>query len=100
MLSGFYQFLVELFSQRARVGEVSSGLPIVAIGEFSLGLLVLSLLQQAQKIESGYNDLLKSGLPSYEETKKLIDTLFICYNNEYIQQNLDWKTLSEVVVSI
>ena len=73
----FYQFSAELFSQRARVGEVSSGLPIVAIGEFSLVLFVLSLLQQAQKIESGYNDSLKSGLPSYEETRKLIDTLFI-----------------------
>ena len=77
MLSGVYQFLVELFSQRMCVGEVSSGLLLPTVGEFSLVLFVLSLLQQAQKIESGYNDLLKSGLPSYEETKKLIDTLFI-----------------------
>ncbi|MBR6078826.1 MAG: IS3 family transposase, partial [Treponema sp.] len=35
-------------------------------------------------------------LPSYEETKKLIDDFIEYYNNERIQQNLGWKTPSEV----
>ena len=48
------------------------------------------------KVESGYDDLLKSGLLSYEETKKLIDNFIEYYNNERIQQNLGWKTPSEV----
>ena len=48
------------------------------------------------KVESGYDDLLKSGLLSYEETKKLIDDFIEYYNNERIQQNLGWKTPSEV----
>ena len=37
-------------------------------------------------MESGYDALLKSGLLSYEETKKLIDNCQY-YNNERIQQN-------------
>lgn len=49
------------------------------------------------KVESGYDDLLKSGLLSYEETKKLIDDFIEYYNNERIQQNLGWKTPNEVV---
>ena len=48
------------------------------------------------KVESGYNDLLKSGLLSYEETKKLIDDFIYYYNNERIQQNLGWKTPNEI----
>jgi len=48
-------------------------------------------------VESGYDDLLKSGLLSYEETKKLIDDFIEYYNNERIQQNLGWKTPNEVV---
>ena len=48
------------------------------------------------KVESGYDDLLKSGLLSYEETKKLIDDFIYYYNNERIQQNLGWKTPSEI----
>ena len=49
------------------------------------------------KVESGYDDLLKSGkLLSYKETKKLIDDFIEYYNNERIQQNLGWKTPSEV----
>ena len=48
------------------------------------------------KVESGYDDSLKSGLLSYDETKKLIDDFIEYYNNERIQQNLCWKTPSEV----
>lgn len=48
------------------------------------------------KVESGYDDLLKSGLLSYEETKKLIDNFIYYYNNERIQKNLGWKTPSEI----
>lgn len=48
------------------------------------------------KVESGYDDLLKNGLLSYEETKKLIDDFIYYYNNERIQQNLGWKTPSEM----
>lgn len=49
------------------------------------------------KVESGYDDLLKTGkLLSYEDTKKLIDDFIEYYNNERIQQNLGWKTPSEV----
>ena len=48
------------------------------------------------KVESGYDDLLKSSFLSYEETKKLIDDFIEYYNNERIQQNLGWKTPSEV----
>ena len=48
------------------------------------------------KVESGYDDLLKSGLLSYEETKKLIDDFIYYYNNERIQQNLGWKTPNEI----
>ena len=48
------------------------------------------------KVESGYDDLLKSGLLSYEETKKLIDNFIYYYNNERIQQNLGWKTPSDI----
>lgn len=47
------------------------------------------------KVESGYDDLLKTGLLSYEETKKLIDDFIFYYNNERIQQNLGWKTPTE-----
>lgn len=48
------------------------------------------------KVESGYDDLLKSGkILSFEETKKLIDDFIEYYNNERIQQNLGWKTPSE-----
>ena len=47
------------------------------------------------KVESGYDDLLKTGLLSYEETKKLIDDFIEYYNNERIQQNLGWKTPTE-----
>ena len=48
------------------------------------------------KVESGYNDLLKTGLLSYEETKKLIDDFIYYYNNERIQKNLGWKTPNEI----
>ena len=48
------------------------------------------------KVESGYDDLLKSGLLSYEETKKLIDNFIYYYNNERIQQNLGWKAPNEI----
>ena len=48
------------------------------------------------KVESGYDDLLKTGLLSYEETKKLIDDFIYYYNNERIQQNLGWKTPNEI----
>ena len=48
------------------------------------------------KIESGYDDLLKTGLLSYEETKELIDDFIEYYNNERIQQNLGWKTPIEI----
>ena len=48
------------------------------------------------KIESGYDDLLKTGLLSYEETKELIDDFIEYYNNERIQQNLGWKTPNEI----
>lgn len=48
------------------------------------------------KVESGYDDLLKTGLLSFEETKKLIDNFIDYYNNERIQKNLGWKTPSEV----
>lgn len=48
------------------------------------------------KVESGYDDLLKTGLLSYEETKKLIDDFIYYYNNERIQQNLGWKTPIEI----
>lgn len=48
------------------------------------------------KVESGHDDLLKTGLLSYEETKKLIDDFIYYYNNERIQQNLGWKTPSEI----
>ena len=49
------------------------------------------------KVESGYDDLLKSGkLLSYKKTKKLIDDFIEYYNNERMQQNLGWKTPSEV----
>ena len=40
------------------------------------------------KVESGYDVLLKTGLLSYEETKKLIDDFIYYYNKERIQQNL------------
>ena len=48
------------------------------------------------KVESGYDDLLKNGLLSYEDTKKLIDDFIYYYNNERIQQNLGWKTPNEI----
>ncbi|MEE0999220.1 MAG: IS3 family transposase [Treponemataceae bacterium] len=48
------------------------------------------------KVESGYNDLLKTSLLSYEETKKLIDDFIYYYNNERIQKNLGWKTPNEI----
>ena len=48
------------------------------------------------KIESGYDDLLKTGLLSYEETKELIDDFIEYYNHERIQQNLGWKTPNEI----
>ena len=49
------------------------------------------------KVESGYDDILRSGkLLSYEETKKLIDDFIEYYNNERIQQNLGWRTPNEV----
>lgn len=48
------------------------------------------------KVETGYDDLLKTGLLSYEETKKLIDDFIYYYNNERIQQNLGWKTPNEI----
>ena len=43
------------------------------------------------KIESGYDNLLKSGLLSYEETKKLVVDFIDYHNNERIQQNLGWR---------
>lgn len=49
------------------------------------------------KAESGYDNLLKSGLLSCEETKKLIDDFIDYYNNERIQQNLGWKTPNQIV---
>lgn len=50
------------------------------------------------KVESGYNDLLKSGrLLSLEDTKKLIDNFIEYYNNMRIQQKLGWKTPNEIV---
>ena len=49
------------------------------------------------KVESGYDDLLKTGeLLSFEDTKSLIDNFIKYYNNERIQQKLGWKTPSEV----
>ena len=48
------------------------------------------------KIESGQDDLVKTGLLSYEETKELIDDFIEYYNNERIQQNLGWKTPNEI----
>lgn len=48
------------------------------------------------KVESGYDELLETGLLSYEETKKLIDNYIDYYNNERIQQNLGWKTPKEM----
>ena len=49
------------------------------------------------KVESGYDDLLKSGkLLSSDETKKLIDEFIEYYNNERIQQKLGWKTPNEI----
>lgn len=49
------------------------------------------------KVESGYDDLLKSGkLLSFAETKKLIEDFIEYYNNERIQQNLGWKTPNEI----
>lgn len=48
------------------------------------------------KVESGYDDILKSGkLLSFDETKKLIDDFIEYYNNERIQKNLGWKTPNE-----
>ena len=43
------------------------------------------------KVESGYNDLLKTGVLSYKKTKKLIDNFINYYNNERIQKNLGWN---------
>lgn len=48
------------------------------------------------KVESGYDVLLKTGLLSYEETKKLIDDFIYYYNKERIQHNLGWKTPIEI----
>lgn len=48
------------------------------------------------KVESGYDDILKSGrLLSFDETKKLIDDFIEYYNNERIQKNLGWKNPNE-----
>ena len=49
------------------------------------------------KVESGYDDLLKTGLLSFSETKKLIDDFIKYYNNERIQQKLGWKTPNEII---
>jgi len=49
------------------------------------------------KVESGYDDLIKTGkLLSSDETKKLIDEFIEYYNNERIQQKLGWKTPNEI----
>ena len=49
------------------------------------------------KVESGYDDLLKSGgRLSFEGTKKLIDNFIEYYNNERVQQKLGWKAPSEL----
>ena len=47
------------------------------------------------KVESGYNDLLKTGLLSFKKTERLIDNFIDYYNNRRIQQKLGWKTPSE-----
>ena len=47
------------------------------------------------KVESGFNDLLKTGLLSYKKTEELIDNFINYYNNERIQKKLGWKTPSE-----
>ncbi|MBQ7366301.1 MAG: hypothetical protein IJW57_03650 [Spirochaetaceae bacterium] len=38
------------------------------------------------KVESDYDDLLKSGLLSYEETKKIIDGFIDYYNSDNFQK--------------
>ena len=49
------------------------------------------------KVESGYDDLLKTGkFLSEEKTKELIDNFIDYYNNERIQRKLGWRTPSEV----
>ena len=47
------------------------------------------------KVESGYDDLLKKGLLSYEKTKALIERFIDYYNNERIQKDLDWTAPNE-----
>ena len=47
------------------------------------------------KVESGFNDLLKTGLLSFKKTEELIDNFINYYNNERIQKKLGWKTPSE-----
>ena len=43
------------------------------------------------KVESGFNDLLKTGLLSYKKIEELIDNFINYYNNERIQKNLAGK---------
>lgn len=44
------------------------------------------------KVESNYDDILKSGkLLNYKDTKKLIDNFIVYYNNERIQKKLGWQ---------
>lgn len=46
------------------------------------------------KVESGYDEILKKKVLSYENTKYLIEDFVSYYNNERIQKNLGWKTPS------
>ena len=47
------------------------------------------------KVESGYDEILKKKVLSYENTKFLIEDFVLYYNNERIQKNLGWKTPSD-----
>ena len=45
------------------------------------------------KVESGYNEILKKKVLSFNETKKLIETYIGYYNNnKRIQKSLGWHT--------
>ncbi len=46
------------------------------------------------KVESGYDEMLKEKVLSYEKTKHLIEDFVSYCNNERIQKNLGWKTPS------
>ena len=46
------------------------------------------------KVESGYNEILKKKVLSFNETKKLIENYIEYYNNKRIQKNLGWHTPS------